>query len=157
MSQAEARQGAAEESPIGAAEPYDVPPPGGDWLLQALLNLMSSMRFSADLTLLCGGALVSGTPVSERAYFEALGVAFKTGLDQEGHPNFASEVETWLADWGDALQDEVAGAQSLIDHPRSYVNLKQVTIQVGSETVTYDLWRGRLADVSGWHLGRVGS
>ena len=63
-------------------------------------------------------------------------MAFKTGLDQEGHPNFASEVETWLADWGDALQDEVAGAQSLIDHPRSYVNLKKVTIQVGSETVT---------------------
>src|SRR5687768_7958340 len=87
MAQGDREGNPRRDKEIATSAPIPLIASDRDWLLQALLNLMSSLGFSADVTLLYGGALVSGTPVSERAYFDALGAAFRTGLGGKGTPN----------------------------------------------------------------------
>ncbi|MFD3442263.1 hypothetical protein ACFWU3_32705 [Streptomyces sp. NPDC058685] len=82
--------------------------------------------------------------------------------------------ETWKADWAMSLHrmdgsgaqtlarfpelvDQAIGEMSGSDTPQSlpqWIRLRDVTLVHGPQSMTSPLWRGRLADVSGWSLGK---
>lgn len=122
--------------------------PVPDLQLQLLIQLLDrELRSSLPLTLTIAGGVLHG--------------------DLIGH-------EEWKAEWARSLrQVEGEGANLLAEFPETvdqglsefgveedpglprWIHLRDVTLSVGGVSpVLLPLWRGRLADVSGWALGR---
>ncbi|MFI7291076.1 hypothetical protein ACIBRY_31175 [Streptomyces anulatus] len=138
----------AANSPAPSAAVITEPLP--DLQLQLLIQLLDEdPRSSLPLTLTHPGGLLHG--------------------DVIGH-------EQWKAEWARSLrQVEGEGADLLAEFPETvdqgvrelrasedqagrlprWIHLRDVTLVVGAMSpVSLPLWRGRLADVSGWALGR---
>ncbi|MFJ4966551.1 hypothetical protein EES43_12030 [Streptomyces sp. ADI96-02] len=137
----------ADISPAPAAAVITEPLP--DLQLQLLIQLLDQdPRSSLPLTLTLPGGLLHG--------------------DVIGH-------EQWKAEWARSLrQVEGEGANLLAEFPETvdqgvrelraeedvnrlprWIHLRDVTLVAGAMSpVSLPLWRGRLADVSGWALGR---
>ena len=137
---------------------------GNDWFLEALLNFVDRGDFSAPLTLLVHGAILSGTPISQADYLRAFGGAMTEAAMRGG----AKLPESWQEAF-DQLADTAAEAEQ---RPQAdgggagrpagrkaypYVYLKDVVLVVGNDLVAHPLWRVRLDHVSGWAVGRVGA
>ncbi|GGY77473.1 hypothetical protein OH797_22330 [Streptomyces anulatus] len=139
----------ADTSPAPSAAVITEPLP--DLQLQLLIQLLDEdPRSSLPLTLTHPGGVLHG--------------------DVIGH-------EQWKAEWARSLrQVEGEGANLLAEFPETvdqgvrelragedaetarlprWIHLRDVTLVVGAmNPVSLPLWRGRLADVSGWALGR---
>ncbi|WP_299537933.1 hypothetical protein [uncultured Streptomyces sp.] len=119
-----------------------------DLQLQFLIQLLDrEARSSLPITLTLAGGILHG--------------------DVIGH-------EEWKADWARSLrQVEGEGANLLAEFPETvdqglgeigaatdqglprWIHLRDVTLSFGTVSpVSLALWRGRLADVTGWSLGR---
>ncbi|WP_069174527.1 hypothetical protein [Streptomyces griseus] len=135
------------QAPPEAAAVITEPVP--DLQLQLLIQLLDrELRSSLPITLTLTGGVLHG--------------------DVIGH-------EAWKADWARSLrQVEGEGANLIAEFPESvdqgirelvagegaghlprWIHLRDVTLLLGGTgTLHLPLWRGRLADVSGWALGR---
>ncbi|MEU1128226.1 hypothetical protein ABZ371_32750 [Streptomyces sp. NPDC005899] len=135
------------EAPSATASVITEPVP--DLQLQMLMRLLDrEQRSSLPITLTLSGGILHG--------------------DLIGH-------EAWKADWARSLrQVEGEGANLLAEFPEimdqgmrelgaegegsqlpRWIHLRDATLVLGgANAVHLPLWRGRLADVSGWTLGR---
>ncbi len=62
-----------------AEDPQWVEEPG-DWLLIYFLDLASVTGISPDITVVCDGVLIAGTPIPDKTYFNLLGESYATAM-----------------------------------------------------------------------------
>lgn len=175
-----------EEHHQAATEPAEDPQwveEPGDWLLIYFLDLASVTGVSPDITVVCDGVLIAGTPIPDKTYFDLLGESYATAMarapisadpsSNEGlSPELGRDVQTFLNEQGVKIQEDVQGSHrppeqegassaSMSRRParsRVYVNLQRATISRSSGgKIDLPLWRGRLSKVSSWSLGRHGT
>lgn len=148
-----------------------------DWLLEEVLDMAAAGLVPA-VTLLVGGTLVAGTPVSEMAYFEGVGASLAEALAAHGQAETADGLSEMYREYGRAAEDdrkrrrdrahtlaerarddlhegEALSQETPPEVARVYVLLKDATIHgPGGERFEAPFWRGRLAEVDGWSFGR---
>jgi hypothetical protein len=152
--------------------------PKTDPLLSLLLDAMSEGTFSADLTFVVGGMLISGMPVSEKEFFQLLGEQFEEGWKKTGNEGgfwrssfsevgekaqkwlaerLAKRQEITLAEGESPSEEEVQKTSEKLEAlTRVHVHLKNVTaVGPGMTSASIPLWRGRLTEIAGWSLGRM--
>jgi hypothetical protein len=113
-----------------------------DTTLSMLAGLSNSGKVAFEVTLTVGGAVVIGTLMSDRDFFDAMADALDHAVgDGDVGP---------LADGMRVLSADPAADGQLSD----YIHLRSVEVTTGGEPVILAFWRGRLAHVSGWMLGR---
>lgn len=137
-----------------------------DYSLETLQALANDVGVTIPITLTVGGLVISGDLVSGKDYFESAAVNMRSAQTTDstgGGPIEALQsLPDRLAQFFDGYandyplrrdREEDADAADLA--PR-YVHLGQATIrQGGGPTIKVGEWRGRLAVVSGWSLGRI--
>jgi hypothetical protein len=141
---------------------------------------MEEYHFTFGITLIVQGFLVSGTPISGREFYGQGGAHLGELASVQGY-EAADELRKLLESYGERYHQEfLRGLQEqrrilrslpnghelsaeerrsvLEDYQlwlRQYIHLKDVTIVggAGGHPVKAEMWRGRLAEVAGWHIG----
>ncbi|WP_134324546.1 hypothetical protein [Cumulibacter soli] len=130
-----------------------------DNLLNSLLSIIFDSEAIPDeasfsMTVVTGGALVSGIVVSQAVFARRV----SDGLRQaNGGDNFAFIV------------DEIVNAQSELDAeikagrdgiapaiPVRYLHMRDVTVMSGGGPLQFSNWRCRLESIDGWTFGSLG-
>jgi len=137
------------------------PPPlsGNDWFLEELVARANENGDGVSITLIMGGFLVSGSLMGGKEYFEALGQEMadsaKDFVDEPEHAEFYGKSFSQFAD----IYDEIDGDDE-DKKPRpapSFIHLSNARFYVpGGNPIPGNkgvLWRGRLAQVSGFNIG----
>jgi hypothetical protein len=134
-----------------------------DFVLQALAKAANDVGFRMGITLSVGGALITGTLVGGREYFEHFGREFKDAY----YPAHAPDEESLgrLNEVFDDLAKRYDKASLAEDHPNAHVELRPAYIHLRKAQVIHGdlriptsergLWRGRLTAVDGFFLGTV--
>lgn len=125
----------------------------GDWFLQSLVETINGSEAELGITLQMGGLLVSGQLISGHRWFEAFAEQIASGVaDAEGR----EEVRAAYASYADVYRLE---GSDLEDSPLpQYIHLRDARY-FGSDgnavpSAAGVLWRGRIASVGSFHLGR---
>lgn len=117
-----------------------------DSTLEFFVKATNKHDFSLDITLNVNGALISGTTISAQEYFESLGEAFEDG----------NEVSQKL---GEELLKAGEAAESGGDDSIHFIHLKNTQVYLAESKGTPSkgkiLWRGKLAEVDGFFLGKI--
>lgn len=152
------------------------------WLL-LLLDWATEGILAVDLTLMIGGVVVCGTPTSYEEFGRAFGETIAEGMAHAANPGAPDLVRELFAEQGqrdterfqvrreefnrlvpelrldrnpplpDDVQDTIR--ERLNSRSRNYIVLKDVEIHgAGHTPARVPLWRGRVSEVTGWHLGR---
>ncbi|MEU1078598.1 hypothetical protein ABZ404_39065 [Streptomyces sp. NPDC005878] len=127
-----------------------------DLYLQALIFMVEQdPQNSASITLVVPGAVVHGQLIGWEAWRAAWKVQLRavgTGTGVEAVAALPDVIDRAV----ERLRDELAGEDTEEDPLRHYVHLRNATVVSGapSTSVTGVLWRGRVAEVVGWNLGR---
>ncbi|MBT2901631.1 MULTISPECIES: hypothetical protein [unclassified Streptomyces] len=139
----------AATSPAPSAAVITEPLP--DLQLQLLIQLLDEdPRSSLPLTLTHPGGLLHGDVIGHEQWKAEWARSLRQ-VEGEGANLLAEFPETVDQGVRELRADEDAETSRL---PR-WIHLRDVTLVVGSmNPVSLPLWRGRLADVSGWALGR---
>ncbi|MFJ9891521.1 hypothetical protein ACIQRW_37545 [Streptomyces sp. NPDC091287] len=139
----------AATSPAPSAAVITEPLP--DLQLQLLIQLLDQdPRSSLPLTLTHPGGLLHGDVIGHEQWKAEWARSLRQ-VEGEGANLLAEFPETVDQGVRELRADEDAETARL---PR-WIHLRDVTLVVGAMTpVSLPLWRGRLADVSGWALGR---
>lgn len=131
-----------------------------DWMLQSALEyllgrLEEHEENSFSATFVVGGQVVSGLVIGRRAWMTEQ----EKALSRDGAA--AEQLGVFMR----TLFDDVIGRweestlrRDAADLPRpatSFFHMKQATIGQGPGAVTFPLWRGTLADVTGWSFGKT--
>ena len=148
-----------------------------DWFLEEVLDMAAAGLVPA-VTLLVGGTLVAGIPVSEMEYFTGVGASLRDELAAHERTETAEGLSEMYRAYGQAAEDdrkrrrdraralaarlreelpegEALSQETPAEVARSYVLLKDATIHgPGGERFQASFWRGRLAEVDGWSFGR---
>ena len=151
-----------------------------DSVLEIFFELASREAMGFEVTLLCGGVLVSGTTIPEREYFDLLADQLRRADEEAGQAGVSTALQEGLLGMGararenfernrqratallqwlkapDVEPDEEAEISREVDElARSFVVLRDVLILgAGRDPVRMHLWRGRVADIAGWTLGK---
>jgi len=116
-------------------------PEDGDWLLTKMVSLVNAEGGSIDVTLIVGGALITGEMIGGTEYFELIGHAF---ADQARFSEFGARLYS----------------SSDIDPTPAFLHLKNAVVLHGDHAVPSSsngmLWRGRIAAVEAFAWGRTG-
>lgn len=122
-----------------------------DGFLQVLVALINGGDHELPITLLIGGSLVSGNLISHERYFRKLADLL---VDENMRGNeTAQKFHERVAAIGDS-------AQQADDSVPSYIHLNEASfIAGGSAPIPTNspsdvLWRGRICQVDGYHIGR---
>jgi hypothetical protein len=121
--------------------------PIADVQLQMLCKLLAqSPRSSLPITLHLPSGVVYGDLIAHEAW--------KAEWSQELRHVEGQGVQllATLPEMVDQAIDELSGEAAA--HLPRWIHLREVTSVTGQKLVTAPLWRGRLADVSGWSLGK---
>ncbi|UOR13518.1 gas vesicle accessory protein GvpU [Halobacillus amylolyticus] len=117
-----------------------------DNILEFFVKASNKHGFELDISLLVNGAVVSGTMVSAKEYFENLSESFEDGSD------LSQELSAQLAQAGES-------AQSSSDGEAYFIHLKNVLVYCGDSKPTPSkgkiLWRGKLSEVDSFFLGKI--
>jgi hypothetical protein len=126
-----------------------------DWFLAELVRRANESGLRVGITLYVGGAIVSGSLVGGRDYFEgiaetAAAAARDPASAERARTFFRSPAAMYRSGWGDA--GELAEEEPLAYNHLADARLFTATGQPlpGDHGV---LWRGRLAAVDGFVLG----
>ncbi|WP_328540186.1 hypothetical protein [Streptomyces sp. NBC_00344] len=137
----------------GPAEPQrDATPtvtePVPDLQLQLLVRLLGEeIRSSLPVTLNVPGGVLYGELIDQEAWKADWAKSLRR-LDTSG-----AEMMAGFPEMVDQVMGELRGDEGQ-QLPR-WIHLRNATLVAGAvNSVTLPLWRGRLADVSGWALGR---
>ncbi|GHB30710.1 MULTISPECIES: hypothetical protein [Streptomyces] len=123
--------------------------PVPDLQLQLLIQLLDrELRSSLPITLTLTGGVLHGDVIGHEAWKSDWARSLRQ-VEGEGANLIAEFPET--VDQG--IRELVAG-EGVAQLPR-WIHLRDVTLVLGGAAALHlPLWRGRLADVSGWALGR---
>ncbi|MER5966390.1 hypothetical protein [Streptomyces sp. NPDC002057] len=116
-----------------------------DMDLRLLVDLMDSdeaKEAAVGVTLNVPGGIVSGNIIGREAYLDSWD-ALTRGSGMSGLSGFQREAERAL---------DRAGVPKPTDFPR-WIHLRDAAVMTPNQLVRFPIWRGRLADVSGWFLG----
>lgn len=109
-------------------------------ILIAALN--QNPQLAVDLTLTVGGSLVSGTAVGATVFWQTL-------ADQDGQDR--SGLREYFVDNAQASDRRAREPDAM------FVHLLDSAHWLGAhDPVPASQWRGRLSDVQGWSVGRLG-
>lgn len=134
----------AEDSAI-AQTPYLA-----DWALVGLVNFVNANKVSIGVTLTVGGALISGSLISGKEFFDKIAEKFNQLNPEKG------SLAEYLAKYHSQISEEVYVDGDLpintvfihLDNARQYFGKESIPT-VGT------LWRGRLCDISGFSIGEL--
>ncbi|KAF0816773.1 MULTISPECIES: gas vesicle accessory protein GvpU [unclassified Cytobacillus] len=117
-----------------------------DNILEFFVHAANKHDFSLDITLNVKGAVITGTLVSAKEYFNTLSQTFEDGND------VAQKVSEQLEIAGEA-------AQSNDDSEINFIHMKETKVYCGDSKPTPSkgdiLWRGKLSEVDGFFLGKI--
>ncbi|MBN8210297.1 gas vesicle protein GvpU [Bacillus sp. NTK071] len=117
-----------------------------DNILEFFTQASNKHDFSLDITLNINGALVTGTTVSVKEYFDTLSDSIGDGND------VAEKLSEEFAHAGEALEGN-NGAET------NYIHLKNTKVYLGDSKPTPSkgkiLWRGKISEVDGFFLGKI--
>ncbi|MCM3003562.1 gas vesicle accessory protein GvpU [Priestia koreensis] len=117
-----------------------------DSILEFFVTASNKHDFALDITLNLKGAIVSGTTISAREYFEQLSESFTSDSD------VSEALSEQLSSAGEAANaDDVGEAH--------FIHLKDARIYCGDSKPTPSkgkiLWRGKLSEIDGFCLGKI--
>ncbi|WP_227937111.1 gas vesicle accessory protein GvpU [Alkalihalobacillus deserti] len=122
------------------------PGPMKDSILEFFVQAANKHDFSLDITLNVNGAVITGTLISAKDYFETLSETFEDGSE------VAEKLSDKFAKAGDAFET----SNDLEAH---FIHLKNTKVYCGDSKPTPSsgkiLWRGKLSEVNGFFLGRI--
>ncbi|UAL46609.1 gas vesicle accessory protein GvpU [Sutcliffiella horikoshii] len=117
-----------------------------DSILEFFVQAANSYDFSLDISLNVNGAVISGTLISAKDYFEAMSETFEDGNE------IAQKISEQLAATGESFESS-KGAEA------NFIHLKNTKVYCGDSKPTPSegkiLWRGKLSEVDGFFLGRI--
>jgi hypothetical protein len=117
-----------------------------DSVLEFFVHASNKHDFALDITLNVNGAVISGTMVSAKEYFDALSETFEDG----------SEVAQKLSEQLSRASESV---ESNGDAEAHFVHLKNTKVYIGDSKSTPSkgqiLWRGKLSEINGFFLGKI--
>lgn len=125
-----------------------------DWLLEYWVGL-AEQGVSISVTLTVGGSIISGNLMSTTAYYTAiaqqLGSTFRTA---PGAAPVLKDIQQQFNGW----KDEATEVVNEIAANPLYIHISDVAIHAGAQIITYNdgIWRGQLAAVDGFIIGRPG-
>lgn len=127
-----------------------------DWYLDTLLSFFvgddDSDEGAVGITVTTAGAVVSGIAISRMAYIErSLNLLRESGSRED----LVAAVETVWNRGATQVVDE-ANRRRKADLPpraRRFIHLRDARVWAPEGSLNVPLWRGTLADVSGWSLG----
>ncbi|CAL4859993.1 hypothetical protein [Microbacterium sp. MM2322] len=121
-----------------------------DFMLDRYFDVADQARGALGLTLMVGGAVVSGIAISRAEWIERTLTDFQ--------PSNSAVVEEYLRPIWSHLHDhtvEESNRRDEADLPtraRRFIHLREVRILNGA-TMNVSTWRGDLASVDAWSLG----
>ncbi|MGD6992576.1 gas vesicle accessory protein GvpU [Sutcliffiella horikoshii] len=117
-----------------------------DSILEFFVQAANSYNFSLDISLNVNGAVISGTLISAKDYFETMSETFEDGNE------IAQKISEQLAATGESFESS-KGAEA------NFIHLKNTKVYCGDSKPTPSegkiLWRGKLSEVDGFFLGRI--
>jgi len=117
-----------------------------DSILEFFVQAANSYDFSLDISLNVNGAVISGTLISAKDYFETMSETFEDGNE------IAQKISEQLAATGESFESS-KGAEA------NFIHLKNTKVYCGDSKPTPSegkiLWRGKLSEVDGFFLGRI--
>lgn len=144
----------AESIKTGNENPASLPSYETDWFLQNLVRFANEWGLEMSITLQVGGMLVSGTLISGKRYFDEFATLFASGFkndNQELGESFHKLISSYKQIY------EVTPEESENSPPPAYIHLRNTLFfQPGQQVFPTSgqlLWRGRIAEVGGFHLG----
>ncbi|TMU83941.1 gas vesicle protein GvpU [Bacillus sp. BHET2] len=119
---------------------------GKDSILEFFVQATNKHDFSLDITLNIKGAVITGTLVSAKEYFDSLSETFEDGSDV-----------------AQKLSEELAKAGESVDANQSdeahFIHLKNTKVYCGDSKPTPSkgkiMWRGKISEVDGFFLGKI--
>ncbi|PLS18486.1 gas vesicle protein GvpU [Bacillus sp. M6-12] len=116
-----------------------------DSILEFIVQAANKYDFSLDITLNVKGAVITGTMISAKEYFNTLSETFDDG----------NEVAQMLSE-----QLEKAGEAAQINNSEAqFLHMKETKVYCGDSKPTPSkgkiLWRGKLSEIDGFFLGRI--
>ena len=127
-----------------------------DWYLDTVLNFVHGFNDEhpggiVGLTVTSNGAVVSGLAISRTEWM--------AGVVAQYNEAGADETAIYIEKVFNQAHDTVVGRAKerdeadLPSRARGFLHMKGVQIGTGTATTTVPLWRGSLADITGWSLG----
>jgi hypothetical protein len=127
-----------------------------DWHLQLLVEDANDFGVEVPITLFVGGSVISGVLTSGRIYFEGFADQFAAGWPEEGR----QQIRASMATPGEVYPLLAPGEKSPRKQPAQFIHLRDARVLAGTQAMPHTsqgfLWRGRLAAVGGYALGRLG-
>lgn len=118
----------------------------GDPILGFFVQATNKHDLNLDITLNVNGALVSGTTISAKDYFDGVSETFEDGND------LSRKISEQLA----KASEE---AQSNNNESANFIHLKNTKVYCGDSKSTPAkgkiLWRGSLNEIDGFFLGKI--
>ncbi|KAB7708967.1 gas vesicle protein GvpU [Bacillus aerolatus] len=117
-----------------------------DSILEFFVQAANKHDFSLDITLNVKGAVITGTIISAKEYFDTLSEIFEDGDE------VAQMLSDQLVDAGEAAQSQ--------DNPEAcFIHMKDTKVYCGDSKPTPSkgeiLWRGKLSEIDGFFLGKI--
>ncbi|MBF8728869.1 hypothetical protein IRZ59_00260 [Pseudomonas guariconensis] len=116
-----------------------------DHFLEGLISLVHNSPITFDITLTTPGGLIRGTLISTKEYFDRFAESFASAWPGEGGDVLRKSFNQW------------GGQRSVEGGFDAFVHLKNAHYLDGSGMFPVGpgvLWRGRVAEVSGYTLGQ---
>ncbi|TDL31891.1 gas vesicle protein GvpU [Jeotgalibacillus sp. S-D1] len=117
-----------------------------DNILEFFVQAANKQDFTLDITLNVGGAIVTGTMISAKDYFEELSGTFEDG----------NEVAQNLSEQLSRAGESVESNDNAEAH---FVHMKNTKVYCGDSKPTPSkgkiLWRGKLSEIDGFFLGKI--
>jgi hypothetical protein len=151
------------------ASPVD--PIERDWLLQRLVGMVNASSQEGDaglslsLTILSGGAVLTGRLISYREYFKRLGENFASSL-KGGKPDHLDKVAKLFNDLGGLVETKARAhaEETSREFPMHYIHLADARVvhpngMIPTEAPdrSLSLWRARIASVDAFIFGEINS
>ncbi|RFU67315.1 gas vesicle protein GvpU [Peribacillus saganii] len=116
-----------------------------DSILEFFVQSANKHDFSLDITLNVKGAVITGTMISAKEYFNALSETFEDGND------LSQMLSEQLGQAGEEAQTYKSEAY--------FIHMKDTKVYCGDSKPTPSkgkiLWRGKLSEIDGFFLGRI--
>ena len=126
-----------------------------DWHLRLLVENANDFGLEVPITLFVNGAVLSGVLTSGKVYFDLFAERFAAGWPKEGQ----AEIRASMASPGAVYPLLKPGQKSNRKQPAQFIHLRDARVISGQrhypQTPDGLLWRGRLAAVGGYSLGRL--
>ncbi|MGP1909674.1 gas vesicle accessory protein GvpU [Metabacillus sp. JX24] len=117
-----------------------------DSVLEFFVGASNKHGFALDITLNVNGAVVSGTMISAKEYFDTLSETFEDGSE------VAQNLSEQLSRASESIEENGSGEAH-------FIHLKNTKVYIGDSKSTPSkgqiIWRGKLSEVNGFFLGKI--